>query len=281
MNIEESGKVKIISSNYFNVYVIILRDGNFSETDGDTGMFDKYERIEFVDTATDTKLVHEQPISDVRDMIKHYLKNDKIGVDIVLHILGQYSTYIIGDGTDISSIRHRDYYTKLSWVIITQKLLDFITDFCGENYITDVVDIGSGNSLLVALLMHPQTQKQMIEKHGFAANFIATEKYYTHGGTETESFYPTEKLSAIEAVEKYPNETPMFVWPGHDMSYAYDVLIRTEALTCIYIGEGYGGATADDKFHDELAESWSEISYSNITSWPGVSDRAYGYLRKL
>lgn len=58
-----------------------------------------------------------------------------------------------------------------------------------------------------------------------------------------------EQLNSVEAVRKYPNRNLLTVWPDYDASWAADALDIFTGQTVIYMGEGYGNATADDRFH--------------------------------
>lgn len=61
-----------------------------------------------------------------------------------------------------------------------------------------------------------------------------------------------EILNSVEAVRKYPNRTLLTVWPDYKESWAADALDIFTGQTVIYMGEGYGNATADDRFHELL-----------------------------
>jgi hypothetical protein len=61
-----------------------------------------------------------------------------------------------------------------------------------------------------------------------------------------------EKLNSVEAVRKYPNRNILTCWPDYDASWAADALDIFTGQTVIYMGEGYGNATADDRFHNLL-----------------------------
>ena len=48
----------------------------------------------------------------------------------------------------------------------------------------------------------------------------------------------------------------------------------------IYIGEGYGGCTADDLFHSELKNKYNLINEIYIPQWDGIHDSLYIYEKK-
>lgn len=67
-----------------------------------------------------------------------------------------------------------------------------------------------------------------------------------------------EKLNSVEAVRKYPNRNILTVWPDYDAPWAADSLDIFTGRTVIYMGEGYGNATADDRFHELLDERFAD-----------------------
>lgn len=83
---------------------------------------------------------------------------------------------------------------------------------------------------------------------------------------------PVEAISAADAVAEYPERSLLVVWPSDDESWAADALADTEADTCIYVGEGPGGCTADRRFHRLLREHWHRESVVSIPQYPDAHD---------
>jgi hypothetical protein len=83
---------------------------------------------------------------------------------------------------------------------------------------------------------------------------------------------PVEPLDASTAVEQYPERTLLVVWPSDGESWAADALRATEAETCIYVGEGPGGCTADEGFHRLLREDWHRETVVSIPQYPHAHD---------
>lgn len=90
-----------------------------------------------------------------------------------------------------------------------------------------------------------------------------------------------EQIDAVSAVKKYGKNVDLILcsWPYTDNA-AYEI-IRTmyeinKNLKMIYIGEGYNGCCANDKFFDSVAEiNNSEFYHINqfYTSFPFINDR--------
>lgn len=95
--------------------------------------------------------------------------------------------------------------------------------------------------------------------------------------------FEVESLDAIDAIRKYGTDIDFLLmsWPYMD-SLAYEVLTTIREVnpkaTLIYIGEDYGGCTADDDFFgaveyvdNDLAAKVNEV----FPSFYGIHDRVY------
>ena len=61
---------------------------------------------------------------------------------------------------------------------------------------------------------------------------------------------------------------------------ATDVLAAFRGDRFVYVGEGYGGCTGDDVFHELLEEEWTEMKTIEIPQWPCIHDQMTVYGRK-
>jgi hypothetical protein len=90
-----------------------------------------------------------------------------------------------------------------------------------------------------------------------------------------------EKLSAIEAIQKYPDRNVFMAWPPYDHPMAYEVVSEMKIGNyLIYIGEGHGGCTGDDRFFENLYEEFEEIEEVDMASWWGINDYCAVYRKK-
>jgi 16S rRNA G966 N2-methylase RsmD len=92
----------------------------------------------------------------------------------------------------------------------------------------------------------------------------------------------TEKLDAIDAVKKYAKEVDLIVmsWPPYDENIGYKVLRemnrQNKNARMIYIGEGWGGCTADDEFFqhfEEIEDEGFNEAANKFQAWEGIHDR--------
>lgn len=89
-----------------------------------------------------------------------------------------------------------------------------------------------------------------------------------------------EKLSAVQAIRKYPEHTLLVVWPCYNKPWAYKALQAYKGNKFVYCGEGPGGCTADNSFHELLEEEWWEKLEIPILQWFGLHDYLRVYTRK-
>lgn len=92
-----------------------------------------------------------------------------------------------------------------------------------------------------------------------------------------------EELDSIEAIEKYGKDIDLLIisWPYMD-DVAYNTIKKLNEINpnvqIIYIGEGMGGCTADDDFHEHFKEIDDEDfqkAVSGFQQWWGLHDYVY------
>lgn len=70
----------------------------------------------------------------------------------------------------------------------------------------------------------------------------------------------------------FPERTLLLCWPPYDDPFAYDALSVYRGSTVAYVGEGFGGCTADDRFHGLLEAKFDCVSEVRIPRWYGIHD---------
>jgi hypothetical protein len=88
-----------------------------------------------------------------------------------------------------------------------------------------------------------------------------------------------EPLSALDSIKKYPGRTLLICWPSYNDCWAYHALKAYTGSSFIYVGEGDGGCTADDLFHEELNKNWEVKKQFRSLQWYGIHDEIYIYGR--
>jgi hypothetical protein len=117
--------------------------------------------------------------------------------------------------------------------------------------------------------------------HSLGVDITATDDYsWSKERKWDEPVTEVEELDAIKAVEKYGKDIDLLIisWPYMDDN-AYKTItalhkINPNALI-VYIGEGCGGCTADDDFHDhfrEIEDEEFQKAASGFQRWWGLHD---------
>lgn len=80
-------------------------------------------------------------------------------------------------------------------------------------------------------------------------------------------------LEINENTFNYTHGHTLFLcWPPYENPMAYDAITKFEGENVIYIGEGYEGYTADEKFHDYLFDNFVQVDEVKIPQWWGIYD---------
>lgn len=158
-----------------------------------------------------------------------------------------------------------DYYIreiltrKYSWAIPNEEALSAVA--AGG----PVVEVGAGTGYWAALLK------------ARGVDVLAYDKHPVEGGTN--HYHPSSReswtkiLNGDETVAgKHPDRTLFLSWPVYDEPVAYNALMAYKGNRVVYIGEGWGGCTADNKFHTLLDRDWKLETEVNIPQWDGIHD---------
>jgi hypothetical protein len=153
---------------------------------------------------------------------------------------------------------------KYGFAIPTQEALDFIA------FWSPIVEIGAGTGYWAHLLQQMEV------------DITAYDKFSGHG-QDRYGFGPVwmNVLKGNSAVAKiHPDRTLLLCWPDYQSRFASDCLRNYRGNRLIYIGEGKGGCTGNDLFHDKIKEEWRLIKNIRLPTWPGIRDDLKAYERK-
>ena len=173
---------------------------------------------------------------------------------------------------------------KISIIIqcfLGYSLLDSAAIASIGGHITDtnlpVYSVGAGRGIPEAMLLCYLRDKGVENPESLV---FASDAYSSHGTDEfspEEFCIPVERETAEETVCKANAQHGCeyflwFNWPTYNAPWAFRALQSSKALKVFYCGESHGGCTADDDFHDSLAENWEQgqtVFYKTIN---GISD---------
>lgn len=85
---------------------------------------------------------------------------------------------------------------------------------------------------------------------------------------------PILGLDATDAIAEFSDGRTLFLcWPPYADPMAADALDAYGGDTVIYVGEGRGGCTGDDRFHELLHTGWGLVETVAIPTYLGIHDR--------
>lgn len=131
------------------------------------------------------------------------------------------------------------------------------------------IEIGCGKAYWAHLVQKKTNVNYVIPVDNFSwKNKLDLDKPYTPiiEGTE-------------EVIKSFSNRNLLLIWPPYLSPMAFNAakLLQKDRLL-FYVGEGEGGCTADDQFHEYLETNFEEIKHNiNIKRWPGIHDYVYIY----
>lgn len=158
----------------------------------------------------------------------------------------------------LDQYRHRDTMVqKYSWAIPGENALKVISSY------GPIVEMGAGSGYWSYLL------------RGMGVDVIA----YDHG----DKWHPDIEDGKIhrwtevtygtpESLRDHSDRTLLLVWPPYVEPMAHECLIHYGGNRVIYVGEGSGGCTADDQFHEKLEEWWEQVDRVSVPQWGGIFD---------
>jgi len=156
-----------------------------------------------------------------------------------------------------------DFRHGTSWHIPSQDLVDSIIKY------GPILSVGSGFGYTESL-----AKSQGADIIASDINPDISNKWCRDGKYHCE----VEKLTAVEAIQKYPDRNIFMAWPPYDHPMAHEVVKEMSVGNyLIYVGEGRGGCTGDDEFFDKLYKDFEEIGVIDMISWRGIYDNCVVY----
>jgi hypothetical protein len=179
---------------------------------------------------------------------------------------GEVKSLLLGGRCNLGFYMEREEFIgRLGFSLVTQEIVDYIV-----GYRRPVLSIGCGSGFVE----HVLTQSGCM--------VVATDNYARQYSREWEpGFISIENISAQDAVCKYHGYDVFVSWPCYAEQWAYEAAKNMKVGNYLYyIGEGYGGCTADDDFHDLLYTDF--VLQENTPSLPqfsGLHDEFFHYIK--
>lgn len=190
-----------------------------------------------------------------------------------------------------SEYEPRGLKRRYSWAIPDENALELIAKHSPNG----VLEIGAGGGYWAMLL-----QQRGLDVAAYDPEPPPGESSW-HSGKAWTAVHAGDHTVAAE----HPTRTLMLCWPSYAQSWAAAALELYQGDTVIYIGEGSGGCTADDRFHallghepycwhtdddgneldcpqdcaSHVAPLFEEMADVEIPQWAGLHDRLMVYRR--
>lgn len=155
--------------------------------------------------------------------------------------------------------------SKYSWTITNPDTVAFVALYAGNGLVDPMAGTGYWAYVLGQM--------------GVPVVCYDKEPGTNHWHEGRELWVPVTEADCETSVALHGNRTLFLSWPpmSNDGARALKVY---EGSRVIYIGEGAGGCTGDDDFHDMLETYWNEVSYHRPVQWWGLNDYITVYDRK-
>jgi len=135
--------------------------------------------------------------------------------------------------------------------------------------LSPLLEVGSGSGYWAKILRDA------------GADIIATDLGEATDFFQTWAGADVQKMSADDAVLKWPDRNVFVSWPSYDESWAGEMAAKIRPGKMLaYIGEGRCGCTADAGFFDLLRDGFEEVDSVAIPKWECIHDYLEIYRRK-
>lgn len=167
-------------------------------------------------------------------------------------------------GFDGPSVYRQDMTALYAWSIPSPADLGWMLDQLDGR---GVIEIGAGNGYWAWLLRQLGVDVTAVDDGSWRRAWKAVWSHVATGGPETAAAHPDRAL--------------LLIWPPHGAAMAAQSLAAYTGDLVIYAGEGDGGATGDDDFHDALETGWEPISRApHHPTYYGIHCRLTAYRRR-
>lgn len=162
---------------------------------------------------------------------------------------------------------------KYGFAILNRNAVEAILPY------SPLLDAGAGTGYYAEMLRRCgadilAVENQSTEFGFFYGDETVTEVLHPYNGTDVLD------ADAVAEIPKHPERNLFLCWPDCFSSFASECLTAFQGAYVVYIGEGDGGCTGDDAFHEMLESEFSEIKTVDIPQWYGLHDYLSIYRRK-
>jgi len=186
----------------------------------------------------------------------------------------------------IMNREHEDGYSlrqklvsRFAWAIPTNSAINGIAAKLASMKVKTLVSIGAGTGYWESLISKSPYKPSNCAVVAYDLNPpIGDEKCnpYRH----VQQFMCVDPGGPEKAAEHGEDSALFLSWPPYDDPMAAECLKNFVGKMVVFVGEGRGGCTGDDKFHKILKERWKEVAWVDIPRWYGINDYVNVYVRR-
>jgi hypothetical protein len=206
---------------------------------------------------------HIDPITLIKSIVDDPAEPEKLKREVSWLLTKELKTQSIYNIT----LRHIAIH-RYGFSVLDKAGLDLIKKYSPEG----VVEVGAGSGYLAMLLGYLDVPVAAYDSY--------TGKY--RNSFEFGAHAKVEKANHKKALKDgaHKEKTLLLSWPDYSTGWPAETLSLYKGDVVAYIGEGDGGCTGDDKFHETLAKEWECVEERSIPVWWGIHDRLYIFKRK-
>lgn len=176
---------------------------------------------------------------------------------------------VVGDplhNRDLFLLR-KDYVRWYSWAIPDQGAVDLIA-----RHAPRVVEIGAGGGYWAYLLKQAGVHVETYDETPYS-NRLVKSLHAWHPVTQGD-------WTILRKQRKRYRDFALFLcWPPYRSDFPVKALRAFRGDRLIWVGEDYGGCTADDVFFELLDRKWECVARHAIPQWWGIHDYLGIYAR--
>jgi hypothetical protein len=152
------------------------------------------------------------------------------------------------------------FVKKYSWAIPNAHALEAIAK-CSP-----LVEMGAGTGYWASLL------------RAMGVDVVAYDEAPPGNGSVSRNKYhlPFQYTTVVEGgpnvLWAHSDRALFLCWPPYDDPFAFDSVNLWGGNVLVFVGEGSGGCTGCDTFHDKLREQFLRRQTVEIPTWPGIRD---------
>ncbi len=171
--------------------------------------------------------------------------------------------------------KQEDFRSKFGYAVPSLFAIEKIRDFVGG---ATILEIGAGLGLWACLLQKHGVLVTPTDLHVGGDAALPTMEYPPLKGQTAWTYI--HNIPSPLSVTKVPADVLMSIWPCYNRDWPTKTLKKFKGTQIVYVGEGHGGCTGNDEFHEILAREFEEKDCIDIPQWFGLHDRLYLYERK-